>query len=415
MSGGPDARLQRLLGGPHLAELRKRLRQSFARAPIDKPVDHIRIAGLSAEEHAALAALVGRPQRFTKSLSIDLRRVDDGLRRSGVATSLRDALEQLDGPILHTATSRLWLQTAWAGVIDGCTHPGLRGVLLTPDGMGLLKRLSRQDAEAAAVLCRRAEAVLRCLPAQGVARSQLAADVLGDPHALDTGRGTATLVLAAWRRTTLPVPDDGCDSDSANVVERTRDIWARAGVLVNELARPALFLNLPAETGSAGWRAGEPAYASLRSLLRAPPRWHVTERAVYVCENPNLLAIAADTLGAGCAPLVCTDGMPAAAQRCLLSQLTQAGARLCYHSDFDWPGLRIGNHVMHDHGAAPWRFRAADYLAGAAKAPRPSHTLVGKPVDAAWDAALTATMLEQGISIAEEAVAAMLLQDLNCK
>jgi hypothetical protein len=28
--------------------------------------------------------------------------------------------------------------------------------------------------------------------------------------------------------------------------------------------------------------------------------------------------------------------MPAAAQRCLLSQLAQAGAQLCYHGDFDW-------------------------------------------------------------------------------
>lgn len=32
--------------------------------------------------------------------------------------------------------------------------------------------------------------------------------------------------------------------------------------------------------------------------------------------------------GAGCEPLVCTDGMPAAAQRCVLPQLTEAGARL---------------------------------------------------------------------------------------
>jgi len=27
--------------------------------------------------------------------------------------------------------------------------------------------------------------------------------------------------------------------------ERDRSVWARAGILVNELARPALFLNLP--------------------------------------------------------------------------------------------------------------------------------------------------------------------------
>jgi uncharacterized protein (TIGR02679 family) len=158
--------------------------------------------------------------------------------------------------------------------------------------------------------------------------------------------------------------------------ERIRETWARAGVLVNELARPALFLNLPTSgTESDRWPPGEPAYASLRSLLRAPPRWDAAGRNVYVCENPNLLAIAADRCGAGCAPLVCTDGMPAAAQRCLLSQLVQADARLRYHGDFDWPGLRIGNHVMREHGAEPWRFGAIDYLAAVRAAASMAHPL----------------------------------------
>jgi len=127
---------------------------------------------------------------------------------------------------------------------------------------------------------------------------------------------------------------------------------------------PALFLNLPLEGG--GYlvgEAGEPAYASLRRVLRAPPRLAVAGRPVYVCENPNLVAIAADRLGPRCAPLACTEGMPAAAQRTLLAQLAKAGARLHYHGDFDWPGIRIGNVVVRDFGARPWRFGAADYAA----------------------------------------------------
>ena len=44
--------------------------------------------------------------------------------------------------------------------------------------------------------------------------------------------------------------------------------------------------------------------------------------------DPNIVSIAADRLGAACAPLVCTDGMPAAAQRVLLKQLSDAGAKL---------------------------------------------------------------------------------------
>ena len=179
------------------------------------------------------------------------------------------------------------------------------------------------------------------------------------------------------------------------------------------LARPALFLNLPMRNaGDHRWPSGEPAYASLRSLLRSPPAWDVAGREVYVCENPNLLAIAADHWGAACAPMVCTDGMPGAAQRCLLSQLAGQAAQLRYHGDFDWGGLRIGNLVMREHGAQPWRFTAQDYAAAVRTAPGLAKPLEGRPVEATWDRALAAAMQEHQVSIAEEALSASLLPDL---
>ncbi|MEZ5704819.1 MAG: DUF2399 domain-containing protein [Burkholderiaceae bacterium] len=67
----------------------------------------------------------------------------------------------------------------------------------------------------------------------------------------------------------------------------------------------------------------------LRRLVRTPPDWEVADQIIYVCENPNIVSIAADRLGAACAPLVCTDGMPAAAQRVLLKQLSDAGTSCC--------------------------------------------------------------------------------------
>lgn len=138
-------------------------------------------------------------------------------------------------------------------------------------------------------------------------------------------------------------PDTGQEA----AAERLREVWARAGVSVSELVRPVLFLNLPMPVGGRhAWITGEPDYLSLRQLLRHPPPWSVADRRIHVCENPDIVAIAADRLGASCAPLVCTDGMPAAAQRILLDQLAAAGARLCYHGDYDWPGIGIGNFVM---------------------------------------------------------------------
>jgi hypothetical protein len=45
-------------------------------------------------------------------------------------------------------------------------------------------------------------------------------------------------------------------------------------------------------------------------------------------------------------------------------------------------------------------------------APSPAHRLVGKPVEAAWDKDLTLAMRAHNVTLAEEAVAAMLLDDL---
>ena len=420
MSSSTDPRLQRLLGGDHFALLRKRLRQRFERAPLDAVVESFRIDKLSREEHAALASLLGRPLRYAGSLQVDVRLVDAAFQNAGIATSLRDALERLDGPIANLATTRLTLQTLWSDVLGACANRELIGLLRAPAGIGLLKRLSRQSPPAALQLCHRVEAVLQRLPASGITRSQLAAEVLGDAHALDSGQPTATLVLAVWRQVIARTDNTNDDVDPAGKdepepdggSERDRDLWAKAGVLVNELARPALFLNLPQRNAESRGH-GEPVYASLRSLLRSPPPWNVADRKVYVCENPNLVAIAADRWGSDCAPLVCTDGMPAAAQRCLLSQLAKARAQLCYHGDFDWPGIRIGNHVMREHGAQSWRFGVVDYEAAVDRTSALGQALTGKAARALWDEGLMAAMQRHRLSIAEEALAASLLEDLR--
>ncbi len=419
MIDAADPRLQRLLGGEALAALRKRLRGFFERADALVPPAVVRLGELSPQEHLALAALTGRAPRTAHSMRIDIEALDAALRGAGIAASLRDALERLDGPIVHHATARAAAQARWGAVVEGCGQAGLASLLQTAAGLGLLKRMAAQDAAAAQRLCERAQAVLRRLPAGGVPRSELAAIALGDAHALDAGQPTATLVLAVLRQAEpalaaqLAGHEASADAGDAAADESARDIWARAGVLVNELARPALFLNLPLRGDPTALAAvGEPGYASLRRLLRAPPDWAVAGREVFVCENPNLLAIAADRLGVRCAPLVCTDGMPAAAQRCLLAQLAAAGARLLYHGDFDWPGLHIANHVMRANAARPWRFGATDYLAAVHGAAHADYRLAGTPVVAAWDAALAPAMQAQGLAIAEESLALALLQDL---
>jgi uncharacterized protein (TIGR02679 family) len=418
-----DGRLERLLGGDPLVSLRKRLRQRFERAAVDGGVKCFRLSSLTTDEHAALASLLGRPVRFTSSMHVDVQAIDDSLRRAGIATSLRDALERIDGPIIHLRTSQQRRDALWAGVLAGCDHPDLRGFLQMPAGLGLLKRLSRGTAQSAGQFCADAETVLKALPAKGIARAQLAANTLGDAHALDNGRPVATLVLAIWRDIIALGRDaDEISTDSLHenddrremAEERARDIWARAGVLVNELARPALVLNLPARGVPAfAEPTGEPTYASLRFLLRISPSWEVRDQNVFICENPNFLAIASDKLGTRCAPLVCTDGMPAAAQRTLLTQLAKAGACLRYHGDFDWPGVRIGNHVIRQYHALAWRFRTEDYAAAIQSTPRPGRRLEGPQTAASWDESLAPAMQTHQQAIEEERTAGWLLEDLQ--
>lgn len=396
---GNDPRLQRLLGGTALADLRRRLRQRFERGATGS----FRLDRLTETEREALSGMLGRRLRRAASMTLDCAELDAALARAGLAASLREALEQLDGPIADKAAARTALLARWGTAVQACAEPRLAAWLAVPPAPTLLRRLAR-DPDTAAQLLAAAGAVLRALPAAGTPRSQLAAQTLGDAHGLDAGRPVATLVLAVLRALKR-------EADEESGADDARDLWAAAGVLVNELARPALCLNLPAHDGPCA--AGEPAYLSLRLLLRAPPPWQVEGREVHICENPNLVAIVADGLGERAAPLVCTDGMPAAAQRALLRQLAQAGARLRYHGDFDWPGLAIGNHVMRTYGAGPWRFGAADYAAAVRNAATRGRPLGASAVEAEWDGELAPVMRDCGQAVDEEAVAATLMADLG--
>jgi uncharacterized protein (TIGR02679 family) len=403
---GPE--LQSLLGGPKLAGLRKRLRRRYELAAGGQEIVAFQVGNLEPEEHNLLSGMMGRKTRRSHSIRVDVAVIDLKMRNAGIADSLRDALERLDGPIVLDDDVRDALIARWSLTFASVGEERLGRYLRTPQGMLLVKRLS-ESPESAVLILRQAEAVMRRLPEKGMPRAQLAAEVLGDAHAMDNGKPAATIVLAAWRQTVeRPAEDKALDER-----ERIRDKWASAGVLVNELAKPALFLNLPFAERDEAVPLGEPEYISLRRLLRNPPSWNVEGRDVFVCENANLLAIIADRLGKDCPPLICTDGMPAAAQRKLMSQMSAAGASMAYHGDFDWAGIVIGNYVMREFKALPWRYGAAEYALAAATAARPGLILEEPQVVATWDGGLVPAMKEHGIAIAEEAVAASLIDDLQ--
>jgi uncharacterized protein (TIGR02679 family) len=240
--------------------------------------------------------------------------------------------------------------------------------------------------------------VMHELPSPGEPIGRFAARTTGDAHALDDDRPLSTLALRAAR--VLSGLPDGSGA------EWRREVWASVGLMRDELSTTVITLGLTGHRGLEAW-LGQPVHLTLRQLVRDPPQLAALD--VFVCENPVVVAAAADHLGPSCPPLVCTSGQPGAAVMHLLRLIVSARGTLHYHGDFDWGGIRIAN-VLHDRvPLTPWRFDTTSYLA-AGDVGRP---LTGAPVEARWDPALTPAMSRVGRRIEEELVLDDLLDDLS--
>src|SRR5437868_11035867 len=100
MNDTEDTRLQNLLGGEALFRLRQRMRSRYARLSLEQSPPSLKLTGLQPHEYEALALLSGKAVSNFRSITLDVVALDEALRSSGVAPSLKDALERLDGPIL---------------------------------------------------------------------------------------------------------------------------------------------------------------------------------------------------------------------------------------------------------------------------------------------------------------------------
>lgn len=239
-------------------------------------------------------------------------------------------------------------------------------------------------------------AVWQRLPHDGppVRLAQLAADLRGDAHAMDSDQalGRAVARLAAVVH----------GLDRPQRAGRTwREAWAAVNVLCDGVSSRVLALNLPLHGGSpaAGLCAaspGEPVWLTLRSLRggSAP-----TQSTVFVCENPTVVEAAADSLGRTCPPLVCTDGIASGAALDLLAELSAARCLIRFRADIDAAGFVVADQVrsVAPH-ALPWRFDTPTYT-----------TALGLP---AVLLDLRAVYDEHRIPLHEERILDLLLSDL---
>ncbi|SEK19877.1 TIGR02679 family protein [Halomonas daqiaonensis] len=403
-------RLQRLLGGPELV----RLRQKLARKLLRDGGGRLSLNRASETERATVERLIGRSPRQGKSLSVDLEALSQALSRAGVAENLRVALEVLDGPLVDDRARREEASRRWATLIADYRRRadalGLGDWLEALQAGGLLKRLSARNEQRGVALLEQALDVLERLPVQGLSLSALAAECLGDAHGLDAGRPVAALVRRAlaryWRGGVARVDPD------------ERSIWAHAGVLMGgDITSAVLTLRLPVHPGqtldealSRYCQQAEPTWLTLRQLLRHPTEWDCAGRDVFVCENPAVLAEAAERLGADSAPLIATWGRPGAAVLTLLEQLEAAGAVLHYHGDFDWAGISIANALLERFAMRPWRMGAGDLMGYADLDGKP---LAGRPTEARWDPRLRTVLEARGRAVHEEQLIDVLLDDLR--
>jgi uncharacterized protein (TIGR02679 family) len=403
-----------VLGTPELAWILDRARRKMERG--EPLTGAIRLFTPTAPQCEAFRRLLGRGQLRGEALVVRLQEIDDLLQKAQLADGLAAAVVELTGPVSNRRAAREVHKSVWAALFAKWNGrwsdwPRLQIWLASLRATGALMRIANGNPVQAQELMGQVDLLLAQLPMPALTLAELGTRLTGDAHALDEDEPLGRLGLqaaAAWADCALV--------DSA---EGRRQAWERVGVLVDTVSAPLLVLNLRAagDADSLPGRlldlyaaAGEPARLSVRMLLRHPPRFspRLTGPRVFVCENPSIIAAAADRLGARSAPLVCIEGQPRTAARLVLQALRAAGITLQYHGDFDWPGIAIANLILREYGAEPWRMSALDY-----RAARPGKPLGDRPVEPTWDCALQEAMLTTNRAVHEEQAMEALLADLS--
>jgi len=404
-------RLRHTLGVP---ELRRLLDALQRRIELGRPLaGGLTLDHASSPERAAIDTLLGRNPSRGASLHVDLDELARTLAEAGICETLDAAVHALRGPLVDQRALAAERELIWRAVWNTATagfaaHPTLLPWLGKLARTGVVRRLCNDDADTGAALLRNVSRVAAALPVAAEPLAAFAARLFGNAHALDPGTPGATLaVRAAARIGGVEFQDDA---------EGRRAAWAAVGIMCDELSTPALVFNLPASEETppgrllrAAREAVEPVHLSLRLLLHWPLARDavLAGQDVFVCENPTIVTLAADRLGARCAPLICANGQFATPLLVLLRQLRAAGARLHYHGDFDPAGIAIARRVIKESNARPWRFGAAEYVA----APK-GEKFTGQPPSTPWDEPLCDAMRRDGRAVHEEALFADLAPDL---
>lgn len=364
----------------------------------------VRLSSLRPAAARLLTTLVGRPERKT----IDLDDLESELARLGVGADLPTALASLGHPVSPERAERRARRAQSARTRDAVRaevaqwhEPWASEWADDVIRIGLVARLDETEAAALIGQVARMLDAIDDFDGAAFSRSDLAAAVAGDAHALDDG----TVLERATARALALRTDLG---------EGLDDPWSSVGAHRSLLVGAAFtwrFPLLPAHplaiAASTSTDLGVP-FVVTRLAVETLDLDFESTADVLVVENPRVIEHAAQT--ASDQPMVCTFGNPSTTVTMLIDGLIAAGLSLRYHGDFDAAGLEICAR-MHAGGLVPWKMTSADYLAAIAEAeaadvelPRESRKAGSTP----WDPELEVVFNDNRLIIHEERLLAVL-------
>lgn len=440
------------------------------------------IARALPEECEAINTFMGWRERPGATIKVPLLQFERELLDSVFACTITKLHEWLIGEPLRTKSEKKLLsEQAWqhffreikqeeanlASVIQQWLT-GLQGGSIEA-GYRMVRELwiqSPKQAQSELLIALRAWRTLLLAVAENKPPTRLpvlAAQVSGNPHALDRSSYAGRLLFQALRfaqalrhsvRNNQSESVHGADiirePDAAELdviasepqersaVDslRAREIYREAGVLDDDLSS-LVHLFRPHDQAS-----NEPYVLTLRQVEAIEELPAVS--AFYVVENPAVFSTLVDDSRTGSAGslsgittdhtpsaqnhplLVCTSGPASAAALRLFDRYMQRHdwkGKLYYSGDFDVKGIEIGNVLALRYADAfvPWRFDATSYCTGVAdyrcvwgKQGIPfteEEQLRLSVLQAEWDANLTSALLQHGQKLFQEQLVAKLVAD----
>lgn len=381
------------------------LRRAYERLARDPDARSVTVH-LGAEERDHLADLLGMDRWPAERFQLPFSG-EHGLASAVAEAAGRPLVEELAtrfGPLVDPAVARRRKQAARDELWTWWTsHPAFAHDPALVAWAESVRAVGIRGAEPRRLL-ERAVLVLDALPAADELLPVLAGRLLNDTHALDPGPLAGLVLGAVAAGQGVERPTDGAGR---------RTLWRSVGVRDDDLSSTVLVAGLRPTGASLAARvcrlsadAAQVVSLTLAQVRQGVAGWETD--LVHVVENPAVLSLACDELGADVPPVVCTSGWPSAAATTLLASMRESGVRLRYHGDLDGEGLRIAAHLGELVGAEPWRMSTTDYLASV-----PEHGAeVGRVTDVSWDADLGEALRERRIAVLEENVWPVLAADL---